>query len=154
MKKHILAFICAISAAAAASGCINFDHTSTFTGPTSTTAGANGLLGMWTSASVVPSPSSCTNFQWHVTEQTSNSGKGTFSATCAGGLNVSGMAQGTLSGTTVNWTGTGNATAADLPSCPVSLSGTAELGTDSIRIPYTGTTCLGPVSGVEILKKS
>jgi len=154
MKNHILAFICAISAAAAAAGCIGFDHTSTLTSPTSTTLSANALLGVWTSASVVPAPSSCTNFQWHVTEQTSNSGKGNFSATCAGGLNVSGTAQGTLSGTTVSWSGTGTATAADLPSCPVSLSGTAELGTDSIRIPYTGTTCLGPVSGVEILKKS
>jgi len=33
------------------------------------------------------------------------------------------------------------------------LSGTAELGVDSIRIPYSGTTCLGTVSGVEILNK-
>lgn len=154
MKKHILAFICATAAAAVTSGCLDFTHTSSLTEPTSTTSGANALLGVWTSASVVPSPSSCTNFQWHATDQTSNSVKGTFSATCAGGLNVSGMAQGTLSGTTVNWSGTGTATAADLPSCPVSLSGTAELGADSIRIPYTGTTCLGPVSGVEILKKN
>jgi hypothetical protein len=53
----------------------------------------------------------------------------------------------------VQWTGTGTATAPDLPSCAISLSGTAELGTDSIRIPYSGTTCLGPVSGVEILKR-
>jgi hypothetical protein len=153
MKKHILAFICAISAAAASSGCFSFDHTSTLTGPTSTKDGVNALLGVWTSASVVPSPSSCTNFQWRVTEQTSNSGKGTFNAVCAGGLTVAGIAQGTLSGTTVSWSGSGTATGTELPSCPVSLSGTAELGADSIRIPYTGTTCLGPVSGVQILKK-
>jgi len=35
----------------------------------------------------------------------------------------------------------------------VSLTGTAELGVNSIRVPYSGTTCLGPVSGVEILNK-
>jgi hypothetical protein len=151
MKNTILAFACA-AAAAALTGCINFEHTSSLTSPSSVSASA--LLGVWTSANVVPSPSSCTNFQWHVTEQTSNSAKGNFSATCAGGLNVAGTAQGTLSGTTVNWSGSGTATAADLPSCAVSLSGTAELGTDSIRIPYSGTTCLGAVSGVEILKKS
>jgi hypothetical protein len=153
MKKHLVSCICALTLGLASTACIDFDHTSSLTSPTSP-IGANALLGVWTSATVVPSPSSCTNFQWHVTEQTSNSAKGTFSAICAGGLNVSGTAQGTLSGTTINWSGTGTATAVDLPSCAVSLSGTAELGTDSIRIPYSGTTCLGAVSGVEILRRS
>ena len=37
--------------------------------------------------------------------------------------------------------------------CSITLTGTAELGTNSIRIPYTGNTCVGPVSGVEILNK-
>ena len=152
MKKHIVRIAVAAAAAAAVTGCIGFEHTSSLTSPS--TASASALLGLWTSASVVPSPSSCTNFQWHVTEQTTNSGKGSFSATCAGNLNVVGTAQGVLSGTTVTWTGSGTATAPDLPSCAVSLSGTAELGTDSIRIPYSGTTCLGSVSGVEILKKN
>jgi hypothetical protein len=153
MKNTILAFTCAAAAAAATAGCIGFEHTSSLTGPTSAVS-ASALLGVWTSANVVPSPSSCSNFHWQATEQTSNSAKGNFSATCAGGLNVAGTAEGTLSGATINWSGNGTATAADLPSCPVSLSGTAELGTDSIRIPYSGTTCLGPVSGVEILKRN
>jgi hypothetical protein len=34
------------------------------------------------------------------------------------------------------------------------LSGTATLESNGqIRIPYTGTTCMGPVSGIETLKK-
>jgi hypothetical protein len=41
----------------------------------------------------------------------------------------------------------------DFPSCNVALTGTAELGVNSIRVPYSGTTCLGPVSGVEVLNK-
>src|SRR5690349_3217847 len=110
MKKHILAYICAAAASAATAGCIGFEHTSSLTSPTSV-VNANALLGVWTSSNVVPSPSSCTNFQWHVTEQTSNSAKGTFSATCAGGLNVAGTAQGMLSGTTISWSGNGTATA-------------------------------------------
>jgi hypothetical protein len=35
----------------------------------------------------------------------------------------------------------------------VTLSGTAELGVDSIRIPYSGDTCLWKVSGVETLRR-
>ena len=38
--------------------------------------------------------------------------------------------------------------------CPFSLTGTAvPEGLDTIRINYNGTTCLGPVSGSEVLKK-
>jgi hypothetical protein len=37
--------------------------------------------------------------------------------------------------------------------CSITLTGTAELGTNSIRVPYSGSTCLGPVSGVQILTK-
>ena len=36
----------------------------------------------------------------------------------------------------------------------VTLAGTAELGVDSIRIPYSGNTCLGNVSGTEVLKRN
>ena len=62
-------------------------------------------------------------------------------------------AEGTLNGSTITWTAAGNATAPSLPSCAISLNGTAELGVNSIRVPYNGTTCLGPVSGVEVLNK-
>ena len=27
------------------------------------------------------------------------------------------------------------------------------IGTNSIRVPYSGNTCLGPVSGVEVLNR-
>jgi hypothetical protein len=40
-----------------------------------------------------------------------------------------------------------------LTSCTVNLTGTAELLVDSIRIPYSGTTCLGAVNGVETLQR-
>ena len=48
----------------------------------------------------------------------------------------------------------GNCDGTERPlACAITLTGTAELGTDSIRVPYSGDTCLGNVSGVEILKK-
>lgn len=154
MKKHILAIVLAAAAAAVTSACVGFEHTSTQTGPTA--LGVNALMGTWvsSSASLVPSPSECGNFHWNVTEQTATSARGTFSATCAGDLAVSGSAQGTLSSSTITWSGTGTATAPGLSSCAIALNGTAELGTDSIRIPYSGTTCLGAVSGVQVLRKS
>jgi hypothetical protein len=102
----------------------------------------------------VPSANACTEFKWNVTEQTGNTASGTFSATCAGGLKVAGTANGTLSGSTVSWNAQATASVPVLPSCPITLTGTAELGVDSIRVPYSGDTCLGKVSGVEVLRKN
>jgi hypothetical protein len=150
MKKlTLLAFSCAIAAASA--GCIGFERESTLTGPSG--SGIDGLVGNWTSSNIIPSPSTCTDFKWNVTEQTGNSARGSFSATCANELQLSGTAEGTLTGSIINWSATGTASAADIASCAISLTGTAELGVDSIRVPYSGDTCLGRVSGVETLRR-
>ena len=149
MKNTILAL--ALAAAVAAAGCIGFDHTSSVTGPSA--GGVNALMGTWASASTVPSPSSCTDFKWNATEQTSTSAKGSFSATCPNNLKVAGSAEGTLTGSTVAWNATGSATEANQASCPFTLTGTAELGVDSIRVPYSGKVCDIPVSGVEVLQR-
>ena len=151
MKNYVFALVATISVAA--SGCAGYQSKTTTTGPTE--AGVNALMGSWTSAtaSVIPAAASCTDFKWNATEQTANSAKGSFSASCAGGLKVLGTATGTLSGAVISWTANANASAPGITSCAILLTGTAELGVDSIRVPYAGTTCLGPVSGVEILKK-
>jgi hypothetical protein len=150
MKKlTLLALSCAVAAMAA--GCIGYERESTLTGPSASGIGA--LLGNWTSSNIIPSASTCTDFRWDVTEQTGNTARGSFSATCANDLRLSGTAQGTLSGSTITWSANGTATAAEIASCAISLTGTAELGVDSIRVPYSGDTCLGRVSGVETLRK-
>jgi hypothetical protein len=151
MKNQLLAGGFAALFAVVAAACTSFEHTSSMTGPSP--AGVSALMGSWASASVAPSPSSCTDFKWSVTEQTSTTAKGSFSATCASSLLVTGTAEGSLSGSTIAWSASGNATGPGVPSCAITLTGTAELGTDSIRVPYSGDTCLGTVSGVEILKK-
>ncbi len=135
----------------ATSACLGYERKSTLS-PSAT--GVSALLGNCTSANVIPGASTCTDFKWNVTQQTGNTASGTFSATCAGDLRISGTANGVLSGSTVTWTAQAAASVPGLPSCPITLSGTAELGVDSIRVPYSGTTCLGPVSGVEVLKKN
>jgi hypothetical protein len=149
MKKTILAL--ALAAAVASVGCFGFEHTSTPTQPTSGSASA--LMGTWASASVVPSASSCTDFKWNATEQTGTTAKGSFSATCANDVKVTGTAQGTLGSGTVTWSANGNAAAPNQGACTFALNGTAELGVDSIRVPYSGTACSITVNGVEILKR-
>ncbi len=151
MKHYISAIV--VCVAVAASGCVGYENKSTVTGPSQTTVAA--LMGNWASASasIIPSASTCVDFKWNVTEQTSNSAKGSFSATCAGDLKVAGNAQGTLSGATITWSASGNASSPVVASCAITLSGTAELGVNSIRVPYSGNTCLGAVSGVEVLNR-
>jgi hypothetical protein len=150
MKNQIL--LAVLSSALVASGCIGIEHESTPTGPSA--SGNSSLLGNWSSSNIIPSPGSCTDFKWNVTEQTPISAKGAFSASCAGDLKVTGTAQGqfTTSGS-IEWSGQANATAPGLTSCNVVLTGTAELQVNGIRIPYSGDTCLGKVSGVEVLKR-
>jgi hypothetical protein len=149
-----LSWIVVLSVAAVSAGCVGFERKSDLTGPSA--AGVNALLGNWSSANLIPAPSSCTNFKWNATEQSATAAKGSFSATCAGDLQVSGTAEGAFAtGSTalINWTAAGNASAPGLTNCSIALSGTAELGVNSIRIPYEGTTCLGKVSGVETLRR-
>ena len=144
-------FACAVVAAFALSGCSSYERESTV-GPSAT--GTSPLLGTWSSSSAVPSPTSCTDFRWNVTEQSGTSASGSFSATCPGGVAVNGTASGTLAGTVISWTAQGTASVPNLPSCAITLTGTAELAVDSIRVPYAGETCLGRVSGVELLRKN
>jgi hypothetical protein len=127
------------------SACVGYERTSTL-GPSAT--GIAALLGNWTSSNLVTSANACTDFKWNVTQQTGNTASGTFSATCTGDLKVAGTANGTLSGSTVTWNAQATSSVPGLPACPITL------GVDSIRVPYSGDTCLGKVSGVEVLKKN
>jgi hypothetical protein len=155
MKNYL--FACVAAASIAAAGCVGFDHSSSVTSP-STTPGVNALTGSWQSVqdagSIIPDPNTCTDFKWVASTQTPTSAVGSFSASCNGVI-FSGVANGTLTGTTVAWGANGTASGASLPQspCAITLTGTAELGTNSIRVPYTGSTCMGPVSGVQVLSK-
>ena len=157
MKNLVLAALLSVSAFAV-TGCIGFERKSSITGPSA--SGVSAFMGNWSSGNLIPSPGACSDFKWDVTEQTQVSAKGNFSATCAGELKLTGTAQGQLTSgsslttaSSLTWSATGNATAPGLPSCAISLTGSAELLIDTIRVPYSGTTCLGAVSGVESLKK-
>src|SRR5688500_12314441 len=149
MNRRILAL--SLCCAALNAGCFEFMNTSL----TKPDASINFLGGRWVSASADASSllNSCTNFVWNVTEKTATSGAGTFSATCFHVIQVSGTAQRTMSGSTITWSASGVSNGGPTGSCPINLSGTASLTATQIQIPFTGSTCLGPVSGTELLTK-
>jgi hypothetical protein len=149
MKKHAQIAVC-LTVAVAASGCFGYERGSTPTAPSGATP---SLLGSWSSSNLVPTPSSCADFRWNITEQAGNAAKGSFSATCGGDLKLTGTAEGTINGSTIAWSADATGTGPGLPSCRVTLRGTAEIGVTTVRVPYSGDTCLGPVSGVESLSR-
>lgn len=150
--KNAMKLVVCLAVAAAASACIGFERKSTVAGPSA--VGISTLMGSWSSSNIIPAPSSCTDFRWNVTEQSGTSARGSFSATCAGDLRLTGTAQGVLSGSTITWTAQGVGSGPGLTACEISLTGTADITVDSVRVPYSGTTCLGRVSGTEVLRRS
>ena len=124
--------------------------------PTTTPSPSTQMsTGSWSSiSSSTTLTNTCTDFRWTITEITGTTAKGTFTAVCLGTMQIAGTANGTLTGDTVAWTANAVGTTPGAPSCPISLTGTATFDGTQFRIPYTGTTCLGPVSGAEVLRKS
>jgi hypothetical protein len=141
-------------AALTSAGCTN-SLLSSLTKPSSPTpTGVQALSGTWSSVAPATSlQSTCSDFMWTVTDINGDTGSGSFTAKCFNNMTITGTASGKVSGDTVTWTATAVGTSPSIDNCPISLSGTALLSNDQIRVPFTGTTCLGAVSGVEILRK-
>jgi hypothetical protein len=154
--RRALLLIVLVAGSAANAACLDF--LKDLTKPTVTTS-AQSLNGTWATTQSLPGSTgslanSCVNFTWSVTQISGSSGSGTFSATCMGNVQVAGSASGTLNGNTLTWNASATGTVPNLPPCQITLSGTATLeANNKIRIPYAGTTCLGPVSGTEVIQK-
>ena len=158
MKKTLL-LLAAFAAAATFSTACAFENSTNVLAPTTPTTPdvpATPTSATWLSETfAVPAPGSCGNFRWNVTDATSSSMSGNFSATCAGNIAISGAASGQLIGNNVPLTITGTATYAGVVTCDFALSGTGVINDakDTLTIPYSGTTCFGPVSGTQRLHK-
>lgn len=152
--KHYVSLAAFAALAAVSTGCFELSRqASSITGPTGAGLSVSALAGTYRSISSIPTADSCTDFSWTVTESTSNSAKGNFSASCQNNaLQVSGTAEGTQTGNNIVFLVNATAVSSGV-SCAISLSGTAVVETDQIRVPYTGTSCFGNVSGTEILKR-
>src|SRR5437762_10461086 len=126
------------------------------TSPSSSSSASVGdFAGTWvTSSSALPA-SSCGAVKYTVTPATSTSANVTFSATCAGNIEVNGNGTGTISGSALDWNAQGTVTQGSL-SCPFNFTNgkATQEATGGVRIVYNGTVCGIPISGDEVLKKS
>ena len=124
--------------------------------PTNPDPSINFLGARWESATPNADKllTSCTNFQYTVTEPQSGSkiGSGTFTATCFGVLQVEGTITATQVGSAVNFEAAGIANGGGITDCLISLTGTGTVSGNELTITYTGQTCQGPISGTEKLK--
>ena len=149
-RAHMKTLAALVIAMTMASACIEFSRTST--GPSSSSELLTTLSGgLWSSAGTID-PNACGNFKWSVSELTPTSVRGTFSATCAGGITLNGTAEGTLSGSVLNWKAAGTAKTA-IGDCPFTINGTAVLEGTGVRVNYTANTCVGTFSGSELLRR-
>jgi len=119
------------------------------------------LLGTWTSVSsataggsAVPSAESCTELEFTITQQDGDFYSGTFTATCAGGIALIGTASGTYTDSVMNVTASGTATVSGVAQCSFTLSGTARVTNNQIEIVYVIDSCLGSMSGSEVLDRN
>ncbi|MDQ3068624.1 MAG: hypothetical protein M3R55_02700 [Acidobacteriota bacterium] len=153
MKRYMSVAVLAVVTVIPA-GCIEFSRTaSSLTGPSGSSLAVSTLAGTYRSINSITTADSCTNFAWSVTDKTANSARGTFSASCQNNtLQVSGTAEGTQTGNNIVFLVNANAVSAGI-SCAISLSGTAVVETNQLRVPYSGSSCFGSVSGTEILKR-
>jgi hypothetical protein len=149
--------ILSLVAAIVASGCA-FEQKSTPVSPTVTSTTSTGTstsyVGTWASAAAVSSLSidKCGNFQWKITSQTTTAIAGDISATC-GSLTISATGLATLNGQAVALQAKGTVSASGFAVCAFDLTGNGTIQNDTLPLTYSGTTCLGPVSGTETLKK-
>jgi hypothetical protein len=126
-----------------------------FDSPTdpSTSGDVRSYLGTWSGAAVTPAAQSCGGMQWKITSQTGGQASGAFSATCADGVTLEGTMTATHGETSIPWAATGTATKGTT-TCPFSMTGTGTFqGTSNIVVNYAGTSCNGPVSGSETIKR-
>jgi hypothetical protein len=126
-----------------------------FDSPTkpSTDGTVRSYLGTWNGSVVSPAAQSCGNLQWKITSQAGSQASGDFSAACADGVALTGIVTATHSDTSIPWAATGTATKGGV-TCPFSMTGTGTFqGTSNIVVNYAGTSCNGPVSGSETIKR-
>jgi hypothetical protein len=164
MSRSLSALVAAVAVVATA-GC-GYEHSTNTLAPTSidgsrptnnSPTATGPLVGIWRSNELpsVPTIGRCGNFQFQISSQTATAIAGTFTGICGGGLTIAGTANGRVEGNNVPVTITGAANGPGLPNCPFTITGngTLEDGGNTLRIPYSGTTCLGPVNGTEVLRK-
>jgi hypothetical protein len=140
--------------AASSTACIDM-FKNIFTSPSepTKTGDIRSYLGTWIGPAAAPAAQSCGSLQWKITSQTGGQASGEFSATCADDVKLAGTMTATHGETSIPWAATGTATKG-ATTCPFSMTGTGTFqGTSNILVNYAGTSCNGPLSGSETIKR-
>lgn len=158
MTRRLSALILSLLTISVLIGGCAVDRKSTPTSPSTPTSAASpstSYVGTWASATSVAglSADKCGNFQWKIASQTETSIAGDFSATC-GAFTILATGSGQLNGQNVSLAVSGSVSGAGLQACAFSLTGTGTMQGDTLPLNYSGTTCLGPVSGTETLRRA
>jgi hypothetical protein len=123
---------------------------------TSSSSSNSPFAGTWASPTIngLPNIGSCSDLQWQISNLSATEVAGTVTAVCAGSVTVTANLTGKLNGNdVVDLTANGQAVAFGI-TCGFGLTGVGTRQTaDSVKLDYQGTTCLGPVSGSEILRR-
>jgi hypothetical protein len=103
----------------------------------------------------LPQITSCTDLHWAISSQTANAISGTVSATCGGIADITANLTGEMNtSSSVNLTAKGSAVGLGL-TCGFDLTGVGHRESDDAwRLDYQGRTCLGNVSGSEVLRRN
>lgn len=154
MKLRATAAIFAL-ACALTTGCdLLSKKDTTPTGPTAPTTSVDAFAGTWASVTASTPPTGCGNLKYTVTPTTASSANVSFTATCAGNINVIGSGSGTLSGSAIDWSASGLVAQGGV-NCPFTFTNSKATmeSNGQIVVNYTGTVCGIPVSGTETVKK-
>jgi hypothetical protein len=154
MKLRAAAAIFAL-ACALTTGCdLLSKKDTTPTGPTGPTTSIDAFAGTWSSVTASTPPTGCGNLRYTVTPTSSSTATVSFTATCAGNITVTGSGTGTLTGSVINWSGSGLVAQGGV-NCPFTFTNSKATldATGQIVVTYTGTVCGIPVSGTETVKK-
>ena len=151
---QLLRIALVVTAAASSAACADM-FKNLFSSPTepSSAGEIRSYLGTWAGPAITPAAQSCGGLQWKITTQTGGQASGDFSATCADGVSLAGTMTATHGETSIPWAATGTATKGTA-TCPFSMTGTGTFqGTSNIVVNYAGTSCNGPISGSETIKR-
>ena len=145
-----------IALAVASSACIDMFKdifNGSPTSPTESDGTVRSYIGTWNGPAGAPGAQSCAGLQWKITSQSGSQATGEFSATCADGVTLAGTLTASHGETTIPWASTGIATK-ESATCPFNMTGTGTFqGTSNIVVSYAGTSCNGPFSGSETIKR-
>jgi hypothetical protein len=149
VRAHAKVVVAVLAAIFMASACFELTRTTSPTDEAEIIAALS--TGTWSSNTTIGADA-CGNFKWQIAELTTTTAKGSFSATCSGGITLVGTAEGTLNGNVLTYTANGTASTTSL-SCAYTLTGTAQKEGTGVRVYYIATTCMGTFTGSELLTK-